>query len=79
MSESEPNRQVVATEEQQKAIASLKRLARKWPSSLWLFSGSGTLCVMAKSENGERVFSGQTPDQRYVLDTVMIENDGGDW
>lgn len=69
-----------ATPEEQKAIAALKRLAKKWPSTLWLFSANGTLNVMRKGDDGEHVIldnGGVDPD--YSLDTVRIENDGGDW
>ena len=69
------------TEEERKAIASLKRLAKKWPDSLWLFSASGTLCVMKYDEDGRRaVTSVGGVDQNYCVDTVDgITNDGGDW
>ena len=69
-----------ATLEEQKAIDALKRLAKKWPSSLWLFSASGTLHVMRKGSDDEHVVlrhGGVDPD--YSLATVKIENDGGDW
>jgi hypothetical protein len=32
------------TDEERKAIASLERLAKRWPQSLKLFSRSGSLC-----------------------------------
>ncbi len=69
----------VATEEERKAIAAFKRLAKKWPKTLWLFSGSGTLNVMQKRD-GERVMTsdgGVDPD--FSLSVIDIENDGGDW
>jgi hypothetical protein len=67
------------TQEEEKAIAALKALAKKWPKTLWLFSASGTLSVM-KKKNGEHVLTpggGMDPD--FLVDTVDIENDGGDW
>lgn len=70
------------TAEEAKAIASLKRVAAKWPDSLWLFSASGTLCVMRKVD-GEHMYiwSGgyEGVDQDYIVTTVSIENDGGDF
>ena len=66
--------------EERRAIRRLKSLARVWPETLWLFSGSGTLCVIKKDENGKRVMTeAGGVDQRYVLDHINIENDGGDW
>ena len=70
------------TPEEKKAIASLKRLAKKWPKSLWLFSASGTLNVMRANEDGGAIctqgkYSGVDPD--YILASIDIPNDGGDW
>ena len=68
------------TEEERKAIASLKRVAQKWPESLWLFAGNGSLCVMKKGEDGERVMNDtECVDESYCVDTIDIENDGGDF
>lgn len=71
---------MIPTNEEQKAINSLKRIAKKWPKTLWLFSGSGTLCVMRCDESGEQVKTKLGGiDSDYLLDTVNIPNDGGDW
>ena len=68
------------TPEERKAIAALKRLEKKWPKSLWLFAGSGSLCVMKKDANGEKVMvSSDGFDPDYCVDTIDIPNDGGDW
>ena len=69
------------TKEERNAINTLKRLAKRWPKSLWLFSASGSLCVMRKGPDGEHVmgqFGGVDPN--YELDSISgIDNDGGDW
>jgi len=68
------------TPEEAKAIRSLQRLARKWPPSLWLFSASGSLCVMKCGPDGEHLkthLGGVDPDAS--LATIDISNDGGDW
>jgi hypothetical protein len=70
------------TPEEKKAIASLKRLAKTWPESLWLFSASGSLHVMRKDEHGNKVHNPYIPDSfssESVVATINIENDGGDW
>lgn len=69
------------TKEEQRAINSLKRLAKNWPKSLWLFSGSGSLHVMRVGEEGEQVMNDQQGvDPDYVVATIDgIPNDGGDW
>lgn len=62
-------RQVCATKEEQRAINSLKRLAKKWPDTLRLFSWSGSLTVWKNADDG----------QPCVVDYVSgISNDGGD-
>jgi len=73
------------TPEEKKAIASLKRLAKKWPDSLWLYSASGTLNVMRKHEDGGHAYGGGNCsstgcDPDYIVATIHgIDNDGGDW
>lgn len=68
------------TKEEAKAIAALKRLAKTWPDTLWLFSASGTLCVMRNGDDGNPVYINRGGcDPAYVVDKVDIQNDGGDW
>lgn len=68
------------TKEEAAAVASLKRLAKKWPESLWLFASNGTLCAMKKTEAGSRATTGLgAVDPDYVVATVDIECDGGDF
>jgi len=55
---------VTLTKEEQKAIASLERLAKKWPKSLQLFSWSGSLEIIK--------------DEAVVGSISGIPNDGGD-
>ena len=60
-------------------IKDLQNAVINFPESLWLFSASGTLCVM-KKKDGDRVMlldGGVDPD--YIVATVDVENDGGDW
>jgi len=68
-------------EEESKAIKHFERLAKIWPKSLWIYSGSGLLCIMKKTdENNSRAmneFGGVCQD--HVVATIRIENDGGDW
>lgn len=73
---------IEATAEEERAIRSLERLARRWPSSLWLFSASGVLNVMRKGPDGGHAFlggEGSGIDPGYSLATISIDNDGGDW
>ncbi len=69
------------TKEEKNAIKTLKRLAKRWPKSLWLFAVSGGLCVMQKSEKGEHVFfeGKEALDPGYIVDTIKIDSSGGDW
>ena len=71
---------IEATHAEKKAIKALKRLARNWPTTLWLFAGSGPLCVMRKGKRGEQVhLPTDGVDPAYHLDSINIDNDGGDW
>lgn len=68
------------SKEEKKAINALKRLAEKWPKSLWLFSGSGILCVLKKAKGNNRAMNKNGGVcQEHVVETINIENDGGDW
>ena len=68
------------TKQEQKAIIALKKIAEAWPSTLWLYSASGSLCVMTHDRNGNRALTlGGGYNQDYVIDTIDIPNDGGDW
>jgi len=72
---------ITLTKEEKDAIAALKRLARKWPERLWLFSASGSLHVMMKDE-GRQAATGLSGgiDPDFIVDTIEgIDNDGGDW
>ncbi|MDD5512116.1 MAG: hypothetical protein PHI12_15125 [Dehalococcoidales bacterium] len=66
-------------QEELKAINTLKRLAKRWPKTLWLFSGNGTLYVMRTGKNGERIQDACGLDRNSIVDTIDIPNDGGDW
>lgn len=69
------------TDEEERAIASLKRLAKKWPDTLWLYSASGILNVMRCDEGGKHAMLRNCGvDPEYCVDTIAgIDNDGGDW
>lgn len=78
-------RDIELTDEERRAIAALKRLAKRWPKTLWLFSAGGTLCVMRAGPDGDAVrrpgVDGEDSiDPANVVDTVRgIITDGGDW
>lgn len=69
------------TKEEQNAINTLNRLAKRWPESLWLFSVAGQLLVMRKGPDGEHVQSetGSVCPDHEVAHIAGIDNDGGDW
>jgi len=60
--------EIIVTKEEQRAIALLKQLAKKWPKSLELFSWSGSLVILKEKNNRDA-----------VIDQIIgISNDGGD-
>jgi hypothetical protein len=61
------------------AIGTLRRLAKRWPSSLWLFSASGRLHVMRCNANRERAYRESGADPDFIVEKIDIPNDGGDW
>lgn len=68
------------TKKEQKAIDTLKKAAKIWPDSLWLFSASGTLFVMRMGDDGRIVMSSDgAVDSKCIVDKINIPNDGGDW
>ena len=63
-----------------RAIRSLKRLAKTWPTTLWLFN-NGQMTVMRVGVGGEQIV---TPsggvDSRHVVETIIgIPSEGGGW
>jgi len=65
---------------EQSVIDALHRIAKRWPKSLWLFSASGTLCVMRNKPDGSRgITRFGSYDQDFAIDSIDISNDGGDW
>jgi hypothetical protein len=73
---------VELSDEEHKAIASFKRLEKKWPDTLWLFSGGQSgIAVLKKGPDGEKVTTGfgESFDSDYVVAHIDIEADGGDW
>lgn len=63
------------------AIAAMKRVALRWPSTLGLVSMGGSLSVIKLDDNGGFVHlshDGLDPDM-VVADIKGIPNDGGDW
>lgn len=78
--------QIEPTKEEQRAINSLKRLAKRWPRSLWLYSANGTLHVMKKKGDKRAMLplrglsvGGGGVDPDFSIETIEISNDGGDW
>jgi hypothetical protein len=64
------------------AIQRLKRCAKDFPPTLWLFNtGSGTTFIMRMKDNGEIVFKDDGfPDRDYIVDTLHgIHIDGGEF
>lgn len=72
------------TEDERRAIASLKRLAKRWPSTLWLFaggSGGDNITILRTGPNGKRMHLPRQGgiDQSFIVDSTKIPSDGGDW
>lgn len=75
------NRPTPLTNDEIKTIASFKRLAKRWPKTLWVFGGGegGPLAILKLNEKGERVYRSSCVDQNFIVDYVDIPHDGGGW
>ena len=68
------------TKAEELVIELLKKAARHWPASLWIFAAGNQLHIMRKNEFGKvAVESNGSVDQNFVLESINIEADGGDW
>ena len=70
------------TQEEQNAIRTLQRPAKRWPKSLWLFAASHDLWVMKLSPASERYVvatHGGMDSDAIVAHIRGIHSDGGDW
>lgn len=69
------------TKEEHRAIQNLKRSASKFPKSLWVFVGNGTMWILKKDNSGNSVMNSVgSPDADYIVDKIEgFTADGGDW
>ena len=73
------------TKGERNAIATLERLANRWPKTLWIFCDGIGVRVMRCGPDGEHVArpgnggTGGGMDPDYMVASVNIDNDGGDW
>ena len=68
------------TKKERNAITTLERLKNRWPDTLWIFATGNSLSIMRKNDEGEHAATssgGMDPD--YIVASIDIENDGGDW
>ena len=62
--------------EERLAIASLQRLAKRWPDTLGLFVFSGSLCVVRVDPDGGWLCNDR--DQPVDVASIHIRSGGGD-
>jgi hypothetical protein len=67
------------TKKESEWIDDFRKLAKRCPKKLWLFSASGTMCVMKFPEDGETNLKNGAVNQENLVGTISITNDGGDW
>lgn len=69
-----------ATKAELRWIEQFKKLAKKCPKYLWLYSASGKLHVMKTPEDGNQMRPNDGVNAENIIDTISgIRNDGGDW
>ncbi len=69
------------TKQEELAIELLKKAARHWPDSLWILAADSRLYVMRKDKNGKKAIVGRGNgfDPDFILESINVEADGGDW
>lgn len=67
------------TVEEDKAIRSLERLAKRWPRSLTLVSMGGSLHVVHTADERMGAPGNIERAEAVLAGIVGIPNDGGDW
>lgn len=70
------------TKEEKAAVTRFKSAAANLDKhGFWIFSGSGTLCIMRCGNKGGSTVMDENEgvDQRFIVDYAKILNDGGDW
>ena len=67
------------TAEEKRAIRALKKLAENWPETLWLFAGDETLAVLRLGPEGKRMYKNGAVDQDFMVASIWLPSDGGDY
>jgi len=63
------------TKEEKNAIQTLKRLAERWPKSLWLYSSQEVISIMKYKKRKEAAMIGMSYDPDYKVTDVKIPHD----
>ena len=69
------------TADEKLALSALKRLAKRWPKTLWIYSGDGGAMVLKTGSDGKKAKLGDTIDPNYIVGHVpgAMHIDGGVW
>ena len=61
-------------------INALNRLEKNWNNNYWLFSAAGSLHLMKYSNDRERLVTSEgSMSPEAIIETFLIQSDGGDW
>lgn len=68
-------------DEERAVIRAFRRLAKKWPKSLWVFGCESGLVVMRTGPDGHHIHDASgCVDQDYIVERIRgIDADGGAW
>ena len=72
------------TAEESRWIERLRKVCADMPQSCWLFAADSGICVMRRGQYGRHAIVGDARegggmDQKYILASVKVDADGGDW
>ena len=66
------------TPEERKAIRAIKRIAKTWPDTLWLFADGGAILFLRTGPGGRHVVDEHgCVDRSYEVGSVSIPAEGG--
>lgn len=69
------------TDDEKKSIRAFRKLAKNWPSSLWIFATGNSMHIVRCADDGNRVYDGVGGgvDPDYIIEAIDIPHDGGDF
>lgn len=70
---------VELSKEELKTLRRLRKLAKEWPDTLWLFNNGNMYVMRKKPEDGSNMDKGGV-DRAHLVEIISgMNSEGGDW